>query len=191
MEFPEPFRSALLAQQIIQSLGLRFCFIGGLVVSRWGRVRATQDADISVFTGFVNEESIIDMLLSKFKTRRDGAKDFALQYRVLLLKSDTNVGIDISLGGLPFEERVVQRGSFFEFFPGLSLFTCSAEDLIVYKAFAGRGTDWDDCRSIIVKQGSKLDRNLILRELSILAELKEEPEMIDKLERIFNEQEQI
>lgn len=158
------------------------------MVSRWGRVRATQDADISLFTGFMNEESIIDSLLSKFKKRREDAREFALQYRVLLLKSETDIGVDIALAGLPFEEGAIKRGSYFEFFPGLSLFTCSAEDLIVYKAFAGRGTDWDDCRSIIVRQNSKLDKELIFRELSVLAELKEEPEMIDKLSLIFDEQ---
>ncbi len=178
---PEPFASALYLQRFLEEHGFRFCIIGGLAVARWGRVRATQDADVSLFTGFENEEQIIDLLLSHFAPRRPDARDFSLQYRILLLNSPTNVGLDIALAGLPFEERAIERSSYFEFFPSISLRTCSADDLIVYKAFAGRGTDWDDCKSIIEKQKGTLNNRQIIEELSFLAELRGEPEIVDKL----------
>ncbi len=37
------------------------------------------------------------------------------------------------------------------------LLTCSAEDLIVLKAFAARGRDWVDVEGIIVRQAGALD----------------------------------
>lgn len=51
----------------------------------------------------------------------------------------------------------MQRASYFAYPPGIPLRTCSAEDLIVLKAFAGRGQDWVDVERIIVRQTGKLD----------------------------------
>ena len=71
-----------------------------------------------------------------------------------------------------------------EDFPlGIGLRTCSAEDLVVLKAFAGRGQDWVDVERIIVRQTGKLDWNYIREQLQPLAELKEMPDILDQLER--------
>ncbi len=61
--------------------------------------------------------------------------------------------------------------------------TCSAEDLVVYKAFAGRGNDWFDIDGVLMRQGTKLDTKLIIRELTPLAELKEQPEIVNELRK--------
>ena len=63
----------------------------------------------------------------------------------------------VSLAALPYEELAIQRSSYFDYSPGISLRTCSAEDLIVLKAFAGRGQDWADVERVIVRQTGKLD----------------------------------
>jgi len=111
------------------------------------------------------------------------AAGFARARRVLLLKSSSGVGLDVALAGLPFEELVVQRSSFFDFPPKVSLRTCSAEDLIVLKAFAGRGQDWVDVERIIVRQTGTLDWRYIRFQLKPLAELKGAPEILEELEK--------
>ena len=83
---------------------------------------------------------------------------------------------------MPYEALVVERSSYFVYPPDISLRTCSAEDLIVLKAFAGRGQDWVDVERIIVHQTAKLDWNYIREQLQPLAELKETPEILDQLE---------
>ena len=103
---------------------------------------------------------------------------------MLLLRSSTGVGLDIALGGLPFEESVVDRASYFTYPPDTALRTCSAEDLVVMKAFAGRGQDWVDVERVIVRQGSRLEWPYIRRQLLSLAELKGEPELLDRLEAL-------
>src|SRR6185437_5191335 len=103
--------------------------------------------------------------------------------RVLLLRSVKGVGLDVAFGALPFEELAVQRSSFFDYPPKIALRTCSAEDLIVMKAFAGRGQDWVDVERIIVRQTGKLDWRHIREQLRPLAELKGAPEILDQLER--------
>ena len=63
--------------------------------------------------------------------------------------------------------------------------TCSAEDLVVLKAFANRPQDWVDVQRVIIRQGKKLNRDLILEELNPLVELKEEPEILDDLNQLL------
>src|SRR5260370_34883378 len=84
----------------------RSCFIGGLAVQRWGEPRVTRDVDLTLMAGFGSEEGFIDPLLDMYAGRVENAKEFALRHRVLLLKSPGGVGMDISLGALPFEEEL-------------------------------------------------------------------------------------
>ncbi len=80
---------------------------------------------------------------------------------------------------------MILRSSNFEFMKGISLKICSAEDLFIMKAFASRPKDWLDAEGIAKKQKSSLDRIYIMKHLEILAELKEEPEIITKSEKIL------
>ena len=84
------------------------------------------------------------------------------------------------LGAIPYEERLVARATPFEFFSGLSLRTCSAEDLVTLKAFADRPRDWDDIEGIVSRQ-VRLDWDRIESELLPLAEGKDSPEILDRL----------
>ena len=75
----------------------------------------------------------------------------------------------------------VYRAADYEFAPGVAARTASAEDLIVFKAFAARPKDWIDIEGIVIRQGDRLDWELIQRYLSPLVELKEEPEILTHL----------
>jgi Nucleotidyltransferase of unknown function (DUF6036) len=152
-------------------------------VQRWGEPRVTVDVDLTLLTGFGNEAHFIDILLRHFEGRIPDTRQFALEQRVLLLQSGSGVGLDIALGGLPFEELVVERASLFAYPGEVVLRTCSAEDLVVMKAFAGRAQDWADVERLIVRQTGKLDWDYIREQLAPLAELKGEPEILDQLAR--------
>jgi hypothetical protein len=93
--------------------------------------------------------------------------------------------VDISLGAMPFEEHAVSRASDFEIGPGVVISTCSAEDLIVFKAFAGRVQDWLDIEGIVARRGRRLDERLIWCELVPLLALKEVPEDAGRLRSIL------
>lgn len=169
------FEEAALLQDFLDSHSLRFCFIGGLALQRWGELRTTNDIDLTLLTGFAKEEEIIDLLLTHYPGRVPSVREVALTARVLLLSSPIGVGIDIALGGLPFEHASIERSSKAEYLPGIHLRTCSAEDLIVHKAFAARPKDWLDIEGILIRQ-SVLDWRYIEDQLRPLLELKEEPE---------------
>ena len=181
IHLPRVLEAAEEVQAFCQRQQWRFCFIGGIAVQRWGEPRLTQDVDITLLTGFGNEESYADALLGVFPPRRADAREFALSNRVLLLRAG-NVGVDIALGGLPFEERSIERASAWRWTTERSLFTCSAEDLVVHKAFAGRHLDWGDVERVLTRQHGKLDMQLIRSELTPLLDLKGDPDAMAQFE---------
>ena len=103
-------------QSFCEGHNWKFCIIGGLALQFWGEQRLTKDVDITLLTGFGNEEIYIDALLTRFDKRIEDARTFALQNRVLLLQSSNHVGIDISLGAFPFEEELTNRSLYDESF---------------------------------------------------------------------------
>lgn len=179
----EVIRAAAEIQAFCESRSWRFCLIGGLAVLRWGEPRETIDVDVTLLTGFGGEAAFIEELLQRYEPRIQNAAEFAFTRRVLLVRSLSGVGLDIALGGLPFEESVVVRSSLFTFPTNVPLRTCSAEDLVVMKAFAARGKDWMDVEGVIIRQTGKLDWTYVRRQLAPLVELKGEPEIMAELER--------
>lgn len=179
---------ALEIQTFCESRKWSFCIIGGMAVQHWGEPRFTKDVDVTLLTGFGSEEAFVDAFLSAYESRISDERNFALKNRVLLLRSSLGIGIDIALGALPFENDAVRRAKVIEVEEGASLRLCSAEDLLVMKAFASRPIDWNDVRGILVRQGTtKLDWSYIRRQLQPLCELKDAPEIMTQLEKLRRE----
>lgn len=179
------FQAGLELQRFMEKENWRFCFIGGLALIRWGGVRMTQDIDLSLLTGFGNEERFIKGLLKNFQSRIQDASDFAFANRVLLLSASNGVPVDISLSGLSFEELMIKQATLFKYAPECLLRTCSAENLVVLKAFADRPIDWMDIEGIVMRQGKSLDCKYIVKQLAPLCKIKESPEIIEKLNRVI------
>ena len=54
-------------------------------------------------------------VLKSYLPRRSDAREFALRNRVLLVQSESGIGIDISLGAIPFEIEMINRAVDVEF----------------------------------------------------------------------------
>ncbi len=180
------FGAAVDVERFCVSQGWEFCIIGALAVIRWGEPRLTRDVDLTILTGFGGEERYIDALLQRFAPRRADARQFALRYRVLLLAAN-EVPVDVALGAMPFEERAVRRSTPWTLADDTSIRTCSAEDLVVFKTFAGRDQDWLDVEGVILRQGPRLDTAVILEEVAPLLDLKGTLEDLDRLQRLLAE----
>lgn len=163
---------------------MEICIIGGMALQRWGNPRQTRDVDLTLLTGFGGERNYIKIILKQYEARIPNPLEFALRNRVLMLRLPDGIPVDVSLGAIPYEERIIKRATPFDFAPGIRLTTCSAEDLIVLKAFAERPQDWIDIENIKIRQGAKLNWKLVLTEIKPLAELKEAPEIVPKLARM-------
>lgn len=172
--------AAAEVQDLCQEHSWRFCFIGGLAVLRWGEPRMTRDVDLTLIAAFGDEHRYVDVLLDRLEARLDDARTFGIENRVVLARATNGVPVDVALGALPFEQRTVDRASAYPI-AGRELITCSAEDLVVHKVFAGRTQDWLDVEGIVARQGGHLDRDLIEGELEPLLEVIGSPERLDRL----------
>jgi hypothetical protein len=179
------FRAASDLLVFCAARGWQCCVIGGLAVQRWGEPRQTRDVDLTLLTGLGGEERFVEPLLARYRGRIPEARQFALERRVLLVATEDDIPIDIALGGLPYEARVVARATPFRVEPNVDLLTCSAEDLVVLKAFAARAQDWLDIEGVLVRQGQRLDRHLVVEELRPLLELKGDDEAGQGLQKLF------
>lgn len=177
----ELFREARTLQQFLEERGWAFCFIGGVALQHWGEPRVTRDLDLTLFTGFGGELPVVDALLAHYRGRRPDARDFALRHRVLLLATPAGIPADVALGALPFEAEMIARAAEVEFQPGVALRICSAEDLLVLKAFADRLQDRADAEGIAKRRGRGLDWDAVLTRLAPLAETKGDPGMLDRV----------
>jgi hypothetical protein len=163
----------------------RFCIIGGIALLRWGEPRFTRDVDATLLSGFGREgEFIAPLLEAGYRGRVNDTAGFAQRNRVLLLTAPSGTPVDIALGGLPFEEEMVERSSLFEFTRGCRLRTCSGEDLVILKLFAFRPRDVLDVETVVVRQRGALDWAHIERHLGALAEVKEQPEIMEAFARL-------
>lgn len=169
-----------------KSMGFEFCFIGGLAVQHWGEPRQTNDVNATIWSEFGNERPVIQRLMEQLAGRIEHADQFALVNRVLLVQEASGVDVDISLAAFPYEQELIRR-SREQSFRGVGLVICGPSDLIILKAFANRPRDWQDIRGVIIRSGSQLDWQLIESELQVLAELKEEPEILEQLYNLRSE----
>ena len=173
-------------QAVLDAAGLAFCFIGGFAAQRHAEPRVTRDVDVSILTGIGNERRVIDVMLAAFPARIDDARAFAERYRVLLLKTADDIGIDATLTALPFEADIIARGSPFEFAPGVWLRTCNAEDFLVMKIFAGRPIDWRDVEMVLRRYRPEgLDLAAVKERVAPLLAVKDDSESMPELERLI------
>lgn len=176
--------AALSVQRVLEAHGVGFCFIGGFAAQRHAEPRVTRDVDVSVLTGLGRERDRIDLLLVHFAPRIVDARPFALRTRVLLLKTADEIGIDVTLTALPYEEEIIARSTLFEFAPGIHLRTCSAEDLVVLKVFAGRPIDWRDVEMVMRRYRASLDWDYVEHRVAPLIAAKGEPELLEEYRRL-------
>lgn len=158
------------------------CLIGGVVVSRWGEPRVTQDVDATVLVDVGEEVGMLRALLSAFRSRDPHPDQRAELGRLALLTATNGVGLDVSFAAFPFEIEVLQRASGWQVTPQVALRTCSAEDLIVYKLVAARLIDLHDVQSIVTRQQNALDVDRIRLWGQRFAEITERPELLDPFE---------
>ena len=90
--------------------------------------------------------------------------------------------LDISLGLPGYEDEVMRRAAPVEVAPGKQVRICSAEDLIIHKAIAGRPQDAHDIEGVVYRQFAALDAAYIRRWLREFAELLENPEIQQRFE---------
>ena len=182
----EPFRAAIESlQRLLHKFDDRGVIIGGIAVGFLGRPRFTADVDalfllsvqdIPKFLEFAKTENI--------RPRIQNAEEFARKNRILLLNHvPTETEIDVSLGILPFEEEMVERGSI-KSFANLSVRLPTPEDLVIMKAIAHRPKDLEDIRTI-AENHPNLDVGRIEEWVKAFGKVLEQPDLWDQVKPLL------
>ncbi len=123
--------------------------IGGIAASLLGQPRFTADLDAVILLSTSDLPRLIEVAAQEGMVGRIvDAEAFARKNRVLLLKHQSSgIKIDITLGILPFEVEMIERGQ--EISVGnIQLRLPTPEDLIIMKAVAHRSKDLADIQAI-------------------------------------------
>jgi hypothetical protein len=161
--------------------------IGGIAVSLLGRPRSTQDIDaLAILPESQWDAAVKSAAQFGIIPRIDGVLEFAHRSRVLLMRHiETEVDLDITFGGLPFEELAVKNAQRREI-AGVQVNLPRVEDLLVMKAFAQRPKDLEDIRGLLTAnpQADVDSARQWIREFSIAAS---RPSILDEFDRLLRE----
>lgn len=162
-------------KKLMDDFGSPWTLIGGIAAAILGKPRFT--ADVDAVTLIKNEEiPVFFKTAGKYNLapRLNNAEDFALKNRVVLLKHEpSGIGLDISLGLLPFEIEAI-KGSKLHKIGEVAIRLPRVEDLIIFKSVAHRPQDMLDIEEI-VKIHPEIDKKYLQKYLREFAGILENP----------------
>jgi hypothetical protein len=177
-------RAALAMHNFLsENLKLNYAVIGGIALQFWGEPRFTHDLDITV-EDRLDLKKLVKATTDAFGSRVSDPYRFAKDTRMLLLKVE-DVDVDIALALRGYEESLFDRSQPYEVDPGKHIYICSAEDLIIHKALAGRPQDLADIEGVIYRQGDALDVRYIRSWLREFSSALGDPEILERFEHAF------
>lgn len=97
-----------LAQNRLDSEGIRNAVIGGLAVAAWGRPRVTDDVDIKVDASRDDLEQLIELLQPEFQPV-ENAIAHAQSIGVLFLDGPGGIRLDLLLADLGFDKQAQEQ----------------------------------------------------------------------------------
>jgi hypothetical protein len=167
---------------VLSATGAPWMVIGGIAVIARGVRRFTTDIDAAVRGDEIEIGKLIAALTKKrIVPRIAEAEQFARENLVLLLRHDpSGVDFDVSFAWTAFEHEAIAAATIAAF-GSVKVPMAQPEDLIVFKAIAGRGRDMDDITALLALY-PKLDLARVRARVRELAGAAETPELAAGLE---------
>ncbi len=166
----------------LDAAGAPWMIIGGIAVIARGVRRFTTDIDAAVQGDAVTIERLLTIFARhQIAPRIEDAAAFAHENLVLLLRhTPTGVDLDISLAWSPFEQEALAASTKASF-GRVSVPMSTPEDLVVFKAIAGRPKDVEDAEALLVLHPS-IDIARTRARVAELAVLAEAPELVESFD---------
>lgn len=149
---------------VLSPIQLQAAVMGGIAVSLWKHVRATQDVDLLVGVGPEDEAKLIALLESAgFRTKRQPPVLQLGPFRLLQLlielpDSYIDIQVDLMLATSDYQHQALKR-AVVATLPALQVDVpvLACEDLILHKLLAGRMLDRADVGALLRTNLSTLD----------------------------------
>ncbi len=156
--------------QCLTISNIPFCIAGGIAVSLWGHVRATEDIDIIALIDDNSEKKIVNTLQEHFTVIPH--KEEMMQQsltpvkRYVIIDNFFHFVVDILLATNDFLQHCIQNSKLFSMY-GITIPVISLEDLIVIKCAAGRHQDIADVVALLSGSFS-VNNDYIIKKLEIM-----------------------
>jgi hypothetical protein len=167
--------------------GAPWMVIGGIAVIARGVRRFTSDIDVAIRGDRINVSAVLKALATKrIVPRIPRAEQFARESLVLLLRhTPSGVDFDVSFAWTEFEHEAISAATITTF-GTVKAPMAQPEDLIVFKAIAGRGKDKDDVTALLTLYPA-LDLARVRARVRELAAMADTPELVTGLESAISE----
>jgi hypothetical protein len=172
-----------LAHALTES-GAPWMVIGGIAIIAHGVRRFTTDIDAAVRGDAVRVKDLIGVLRRHdIVPRIRGALAFAQKNLVLLLRHEpTGVDLDVSFAWSAFEHDAIAARTMTEF-GSVRAPMCTPQNLVVFKAIAGRARDIEDAEALLALH-PKINVARVRKRVAELSALAEAPELLEKFDAV-------
>jgi predicted nucleotidyltransferase len=145
---------------LLDELSIPYMLIGGLAVSIWGEVRATLDADFSLWVEPQDLERIVRQISARLQPIPSDPLSFVTASRVLPVRASSGVRADLVFACLPGERETIAR-AVVKLINDRSIKVASVEDLIWMKLLSERQKDIEDASLLLRRFAGVLDRGYL------------------------------
>jgi len=177
-ELEEPLGRAI---RFLESQNFRHAVIGGIAMALWSAVRGSHGVDIKVLVPDSEHARIRTAIRAAFPKR---AREHVPENPLIVAVDIEGVIVDFLLALPGYEDNIITRAVQRDL-ETFKIWVCSAEDLVVQKAVAGRGKDWLDVESLLIEQWGRLDEAYIEKWLAQFVKALETPEVLERYREVY------
>ncbi len=134
----------------LRKASIPYMVIGGQAVLLYGEPRLTKDIDITLGIG-VKELNKIKKIVSIIGLKILVKREFVDKNMVLpTIEEKSGIRVDFIFSFSPYEKQAIERGKDIKLGKTFVRFA-SLEDVVIHKVIAGRARDIEDIKSILIK----------------------------------------
>ena len=165
-----------------------YMIIGGQAVLLYGTPRMTRDIDITLGVGTDGLEEVVGAVATAgLKILPENYQSFVERTWVLPTQDElSGLRVNLIFSITPYEREAIERAGTVSL-RGTSVRFASLEDVIIHKVFAGRPRDFEDVRSIILKN-PHFDEQYIVDWLKQFDQSVEGGAFLNKFREVMNPQ---
>jgi predicted nucleotidyltransferase len=174
--------------QALDAAGIPYMIIGGQAVLIHGRLRVTEDVDLTLGVDCGEAARVLKALKGiGLRPLVEQPEEFIARTYILPMFAEVEkVRVDFAFSFSPYEQTAIGRAQIRQE-TGYPVRFVTVEDLIIHKLFAGRPRDIEDIRGVLARQQGKVNREYLRHWIRQFAQLEGKGQLLVQLEELLKE----